>query len=82
MMSNLGWTDIQQFIRIGLQWGSGMLVTKGYLASSETEIFVGGAMSAVAFVWWWVWNRTVAVPAIVTAEKVEAKAEAKAEAKK
>lgn len=54
------WDSVQQFLRILLNAGGGILVSKGYLSEDMSTTLVGGLLSIGSVIWWFIWNRKVA----------------------
>jgi hypothetical protein len=53
----MDWNTIQQFIRILLQFGAGLLVSRGLLTADMAAQAVGALLSLGGIAWWAVWNR-------------------------
>lgn len=53
----MDWNTIQQLLRILLQFGSGVLISKGVLAEEMAVTLTGGLISVASIVWWIVWNK-------------------------
>jgi hypothetical protein len=55
--TSMDWNTIQQFIRIVLQFGAGLLVSRGILTADMAAQAVGAVLSLGGIAWWVVWNR-------------------------
>ncbi|CUX21226.1 conserved hypothetical protein [Agrobacterium genomosp. 5 str. CFBP 6626] len=51
------WNTVQQLLRILLQFGSGVLISKGVLTEEMAVTLTGGVISVASVVWWLVWNK-------------------------
>lgn len=54
----MDWNTVQQLLRILLQFGSGILISKGILTEEMAVTLTGGLISVASVVWWAVWNKT------------------------
>lgn len=55
--TNMDWNTVQQLLRILLQFGSGVLISKGILTEEMAVTLTGGLISVASVVWWAVWNK-------------------------
>lgn len=53
----MDWNTVQQLLRILLQFGSGVLISKGVLTEEMAVTLTGGLISVASVVWWVVWNK-------------------------
>jgi hypothetical protein len=53
----MDWNTVQQLLRILLQFGSGVLISKGVLTEEMAVTLTGGIISVASVVWWAVWNK-------------------------
>ncbi|UXS69153.1 hypothetical protein FY145_00995 [Agrobacterium tumefaciens] len=53
----MDWNTVQQLLRILLQFGSGVLISKGVLTEEMAVTLTGGIISVASVVWWLVWNK-------------------------
>ncbi|MCZ7480569.1 hypothetical protein [Rhizobium rhizogenes] len=53
----MDWNTVQQLLRILLQFGSGVLISKGVLTEEMAVTLTGGVISVASVVWWLVWNK-------------------------
>lgn len=53
----MDWNTVQQLLRILLQFGSGVLISKGVLTEEMAVTLTGGLISVASVVWWLVWNK-------------------------
>lgn len=53
------WDSVQQVLRILLNAGGGILVSKGYLTDDMLTTAIGGILSIGSVLWWFIWNRNV-----------------------
>ena len=53
----MNWDTIQQFLRILLQFGAGLLVSKGLITAEMGTSAVGALLSLGGIVWWVFWQR-------------------------
>lgn len=53
----MDWNTVQQLLRILLQLGSGVLISKGVLTEEMAVTLTGGVISVASVVWWLVWNK-------------------------
>jgi hypothetical protein len=53
----MNWDTIQQLLRILMQVGAGMLVSKGIINEEMAVTLTGAVVSLGAVVWWAVWQR-------------------------
>jgi hypothetical protein len=53
----MDWNTVQQLLRILLQFGSGVLISKGVLTEEMAVTLTGGVISVASVVWWIVWNK-------------------------
>ncbi len=53
----MDWNTVQQLLRILLQFGSGVLISKGVLTEEMAVTLTGGLISVASVVWWAVWNK-------------------------
>ncbi|AVH44023.1 hypothetical protein [Agrobacterium tumefaciens] len=53
----MDWNTVQQLLRILLQFGSGVLISKGVLTEEMAVTLTGGLISVASVVWWIVWNK-------------------------
>ncbi|WP_170979834.1 hypothetical protein [Agrobacterium sp. LC34] len=53
----MDWNTVQQLLRILLQFGSGVLISKGVLTEEMAVTLTGGVISVASVVWWVVWNK-------------------------
>ncbi|MGI8397813.1 hypothetical protein ACRYWZ_15680 [Agrobacterium deltaense] len=53
----MDWNTVQQLLRILLQFGSGVLISKGVLTEEMAVTLSGGVISVASVVWWIVWNK-------------------------
>lgn len=53
----MNWDTAQQFVRILLQFGAGLLVSNGIITADMQTSLVGALMSLAGIVWWAVWDR-------------------------
>ncbi|NSZ57753.1 hypothetical protein FY145_06880 [Agrobacterium tumefaciens] len=53
----MDWNTVQQLLRILLQFGSGVLISKGVLTEEMAITLTGGIISVASVVWWLVWNK-------------------------
>lgn len=53
----MDWNTVQQLLRILLQLGSGVLISKGVLTEEMAVTLTGGIISVASVVWWAVWNK-------------------------
>lgn len=53
----MNWDSVQQVLRILLNAGGGVLVSKGYLTEDMLTTAIGGFLSVGSVVWWFFWNR-------------------------
>lgn len=51
------WDTVQQFVRILLQFGAGLLVSKGIITAEMGTTAVGALLSLGSVAWWAYWNR-------------------------
>lgn len=51
------WASIQQFLRIALYTGGGMIFGEAFMDGELVQGAIGGLLSIGAFVWWLVWER-------------------------
>ena len=65
----MNWDTIQQFVRIILQFGAGVLVTNGVITAEMQTTLVGALMSIAGIVWWAVWERGRSTAATTTTTK-------------
>ncbi len=49
--------SIEQLVRIGLQFGAGILLGDAAANSAETQAAIAGIISIGTFVWWLIRNR-------------------------
>ena len=59
----MNWDTIQQFLRILLQFGAGLLVKQGLITDSMATTAVGALLSLGGIVWWVFWNKGKTAPA-------------------
>jgi hypothetical protein len=52
----MNWDSVQQLLRILLQFGGGLLVSRGILNEELATQLVGGGMSLAMVAWWIFWN--------------------------
>lgn len=62
----MNWDTAQQFVRILLQFGAGLLVSNGFITADMQTGLVGALMSLAGIVWWAVWDRKRKATATVT----------------
>ena len=55
--SKMDWNTVQQLLRILLQFGSGVLISKGVLTEEMAVTLTGGLISVASVVWWIAWNK-------------------------
>lgn len=53
----MDWDTVQQLLRILLQFGSGVLISKGVLTEEMAVTLTGGLISVASVIWWIVWNK-------------------------
>ncbi|MBN8930362.1 MAG: hypothetical protein J0G97_00040 [Rhizobium pusense] len=53
----MDWNTVQQLLRILLQFGSGVLISKGVLTEEMAVTLTGGLISVASVVWWIAWNK-------------------------
>lgn len=53
----MDWNTVQQLLRILLQFGSGVLISKGLLTEEMAVTLTGGLISMASVIWWAVWNK-------------------------
>lgn len=53
----MDWNTVQQLLRILLQFGSGVLISKGVLTEEMAVTLTGGIISVASVVWWLFWNK-------------------------
>ncbi|MDH0911773.1 hypothetical protein N5C66_21230 [Rhizobium pusense] len=53
----MDWNTAQQLLRILLQFGSGVLISKGVLTEEMAVTLTGGLISVASVVWWIAWNK-------------------------
>lgn len=63
----MNWDTIQQFLRILLQFGAGVLVSKGLITAEMGTSAVGALLSLGGIAWWVFWQRGKAASASPTA---------------
>ncbi len=57
----MDWNIIQQFIRILLQFGAGLLVSRGIINADMAASGIGAILSLGGIAWWAIWNRKVEI---------------------
>ncbi|UXT43217.1 hypothetical protein FY137_18270 [Agrobacterium tumefaciens] len=53
----MDWNTVQQLLRILLQFGSGVLISKGVLTEEMAVTLTGGLISVASVIWWAVWSK-------------------------
>ncbi|WP_350297353.1 Pam3-gp28 family putative phage holin [Agrobacterium arsenijevicii] len=53
----MDWNTAQQLLRILLQFGSGVLISKGVLTEEMAVTLTGGVISVASVIWWIAWNK-------------------------
>jgi hypothetical protein len=53
----MNWDTIQQLLRILMQVGAGMLVSKGLITAEMGVTLVGAVVSLGGIAWWVLWDR-------------------------
>lgn len=53
----MNWDSVQQLVRIGLQFGAGVLVSRGVITHDMAAQGVGALMSLGGIAWWALWQR-------------------------
>lgn len=53
----MDWNTAQQLLRILLQFGSGVLISKGVLTEEMAVTLTGSLISVASVVWWIAWNK-------------------------
>ncbi|MBW9076959.1 hypothetical protein JNB84_03260 [Rhizobium pusense] len=53
----MDWNTVQQLLRILLQLGSGVLISKGVLTEEMAVTLTGGLISVASVIWWVVWSK-------------------------
>lgn len=53
----MDWNTAQQLLRILLQFGSGVLISKGVLTEEMAVTLTGGVISVASVAWWLIWNK-------------------------
>lgn len=53
----MDWNTVQQLLRILLQFGSGVLISKGVLTEEMAVTLTGGIISVASVLWWLFWNK-------------------------
>lgn len=53
----MNWDSAQQLFRIGLQFGAGILVSRGVITADMAQQAVGAMLSLGGIAWWAFWQR-------------------------
>lgn len=62
----MDWNTAQQFVRILLQFGAGLMVNNGLITADMQQTLIGGLMSLIGVAWWILWDRKRKAAATVT----------------
>lgn len=62
----MDWNTAQQFVRILLQFGAGLMVNNGLITADMQQTLIGGLMSLIGVAWWIIWDRKRKATATVT----------------
>lgn len=52
------WDTVQQFVRILMQLGAGVLVQRGVITEDMATTLIGAVVSIGGIAWWALWDRT------------------------